>query len=85
MKTLIIQDGETKKEIDYSGLNDEYIDNRIRRYEQKYGRLFQDFYNGFDSDEAGMDELTDLLDWENLVEEKKARAEKTAYKIPERT
>lgn len=44
----------------------------------KHGMTYQEFYNGFDCDEASMDELTDLLDWESLVEEKKARLEKVA-------
>ena len=79
MTTLIIQDGEATKEIRYSELSDNYIDGRIEEYEKKYGKTYQEFYNGFDCGEAGMDELTDLLDWESLVEEKKARMEKVVY------
>ena len=79
MKTLIVQDGEKSQEIRYSDLDDDYIDQRIREYENKYGKTYQEFYSSFDCGEAGMDELTHLLDWENLVEEKKARIKKAVY------
>ena len=79
MTTLIIQDGDKRREINYSELSDDYIEKRIGEYETKYGKNFQGFYNSFDCSEASMDELTDLLDWESLVEEKKARIEKAVY------
>lgn len=79
MTTLIIQDGDKKREINYSELSDDYIEKRIEEYETKHGKTFQKFYNGFDCGEASMDELTDLLDWESLVEERKARMEKAVY------
>jgi len=79
MTTLIIQDGETKKEINYSELADDCIDQRIEEYEKKHGMTYQEFNNGFDCGEAGMDELTDLLDWESLMEEKKLRMKKAVY------
>ena len=79
MTKLIIQDGEEKKEIDYSELSEEHIEQRIKQYEEKYDMSYQEFYNGFDCDDASMDELTDLLDWESLVEEKKVRIEKAVY------
>lgn len=79
MTTLIIQDGNKRREINYSDLADDYIEDRIEEYEAKYGKSFQGFYNSFDCGEASMDELTDLLDWESLVEEKKARKEKAVY------
>lgn len=79
MTTLIIQDGDKKREINYSELSDDFIEKRIEEYETKHGKIFQEFYNGFDCGEASMDELTDLLDWESLVEERKARMEKAVY------
>lgn len=78
MTTLIIQDGDKRREINYSELSDDYIEECIRGYEARYGKNFQVFYNGFDCGEASMNELTDLLDWESLVEERKARMEKVA-------
>jgi len=79
MTKLIIQDGEIRKEINYSELSEEHIEQHIEQYEKKYDMTYQEFYNGFDCDEASIDELTDLLDWESLVEEKKVRMEKAVY------
>ena len=76
MRRLIIQDGKTKQEIEYTTLSDSDIDKRIRQYEKKYGRTYQEFYGEFECDRASMDELGDLLDWESLVEEGKTRLEK---------
>jgi cell wall assembly regulator SMI1 len=76
MRTLIIQDDAETRTVNYSSLTDGDIDQRIHEYESKYGRTYQEFYRSFDCDEADMDELTDLLDWEQLVEEKKTRMEK---------
>ena len=79
MKVLVIEDDGVKREIRYSELSDEELNRRISAYEQKHEQTFQEFYSDFDSDESDMDELTDFLDWECLVEEKKARIEKVAY------
>lgn len=81
MRTLVIQEGEETRTVNYSVLTDNDISQRIQEYEHKYEKTYHDFYNSFDCSEAGMDELTDLLDWENLVEEKKVRMEKAAYEV----
>lgn len=73
MTIFRIQDGEERENINYSVLPEGDIEKRIKGYEKKYGKNYDDFYNRFDCGEASLDELTDLLDWENLVEEKKAR------------
>ena len=77
MRTLIIQDDAETRTINYSSMTDGDIDQCIHEYERKYGNTYQEFCRSFDCGEANMDELTDLLDWEQLIEEKKARMEKT--------
>lgn len=81
MRTHVIQEGEETRTINYSVLTDSDIDQRIQEYERKYGKTYHDFYTNFDCSEAGMDELTDLVDWENLVKEKEVRMEKAAYEV----
>jgi hypothetical protein len=76
MRTLIIQDDAETRTINYSSMTDSDIDQCIHEYERKYGNIYQEFCRSFDCSEANMDELTDLLDWEQLTEEKKARVEK---------
>ena len=76
MRTLIIQDDGETRTVDYSNLTDNDIDLRIHEYESKYGKTYREFFRSFDCDEADMDKLTDLLDWEQLSEEKKARVKK---------
>lgn len=77
-KLISIENGKTT-EIVYSELSDSEIESRIRRYESKYGQQFDDFYAEFDSDKSDIHEIGDFLDWEGLVEERKARIEKAAY------
>ncbi|MFC1715661.1 hypothetical protein ACFL6S_18485 [Candidatus Poribacteria bacterium] len=79
MTILTIHDNGTKREINYSELSADYIEKSIQGYEEKHGMSYTDFYSRFDCGEADMDELTDLLDWESLVEEQKVRAEKAVY------
>jgi hypothetical protein len=81
MRTLVIQEGEETRTINYSVLSNDDINQRIQEYECKYGETYYDFYSSFDCGEAGMDELTHPLDWENLVKEKKVRMEKAAYEV----
>jgi hypothetical protein len=77
-KLIKIRNGK-RTEIVYSELTDSEIENRIRCYESKYGQAFDDFYGDFDSDKSDIYEIGDFLDWESLVEERKARMEKAAY------
>ena len=79
MTRLISIENGKKTEIVYPKLTDEEIDQRIRHYETKYGQSFDDFYSDFDSDKADIYEIGEFLDWECLVEEKKARVKKAAY------
>ncbi len=77
-KLIKIRNGKTTERV-YSELTDEEIDQGIRKYESKYKQTFDDFYGDFDSDKSDIYEIGDFLDWEGLVEEKKARVEKAVY------
>lgn len=79
MKKLIsVRNGKTTETV-YSDLTDNEINSRIRGYEAKYGKAFDDFCGGFDSDKVDIYEIGDFLDWESLDEERKARMQKVAY------
>ena len=77
-KLIKIRNGK-KTEIVYSELTYEEIDQGIHKYEVKYGQTFDEFYSEFDSDKSDIYEIGDFLDWEGLVEEKKARVGKAVY------
>jgi len=62
-----------REEIDFSLLSDAEINRRISTYEQKYGSSFPEHLNRFSCDDAGHDEVFDLMDWETLVEEREER------------
>ncbi len=60
--------------IDYASLGLREIDRRIRAYEKKYGMQFSSYNRQFDCDSALPWESGDLMDWESLMQERKARA-----------
>ena len=59
---------------EYGKLPVRELDKRISSYEKKYGTTYARYHRRFDSDSALPWETSDLMDWENLVEEKKDRA-----------
>ena len=72
-RKLVIDDEHGHREIEYSSLTPREINQRIRAYESKYGSTFSRYYNTFSCGDARPDEITDIMDWELLVEEKALR------------
>jgi hypothetical protein len=66
---------------DYSSLSLREIDKRIKVYQKKYGMPFTRYNRQFSCDEALPWETPDIMDWENLVEERAARQSARAKKI----
>ena len=73
IKKLIIESEGERTEIVYSDLSMREINSRIRAYERKYGTSFSRYFKTFSCDDASPDEMTDIMDWEYLVEEKAGR------------
>ena len=69
-RKLVIDDEHGHREIEYSSLTPREINQRIRAYESKYGSSFSCYYKNFSCGDATPDEMTDIMDWELLVEEK---------------
>ena len=65
--------------IDYASLSEKEIARRIRSYEEKYGMPYARDNRQFDCDSVLPWEAGDLIDWENLVQEKKARRKRLSY------
>lgn len=81
-KKLIIESSETgREEIVYESLSAEEIDKRIAGYEKKYGMTYARYNRRFSCDDALPWEMGDLMDWENLMQERKARKKKPSYDI----
>ena len=57
----------------YGKLPIEELGRRISEYERKYGSSLDSYAAGVSCDSASVYELSDLMDWENLVEELKTR------------
>lgn len=72
-RKLVIDDEHGHREIEYSSLSLREINQRIRTYETKYGVSFSRYYKGFSCSDATPDEMTDVMDWEFLVDEKALR------------
>jgi hypothetical protein len=72
-KKLIVETNGKRTEIDYASLSMPEIANRIRRYEKKYGSSYSRYMKTFSCDDARPDEMTDVMDWELLLEEKALR------------
>ena len=73
IRKLVIESDGKRTEIVYSELSIRDINSRIRAYEQKYGSSFARYFKTFSCDDALPDEMTDIMDWEYLVEEKSTR------------
>ena len=72
MKLIIKDSGKREKTIDYIKLSLKDIEKRILQYERQHGS-FEIFAKQYDCDEGNTDLYTQLLDWENLISEKKKR------------
>jgi hypothetical protein len=69
-RKLVVESSEHgRTEIDYSSLNVREINGRIRTYEKRYGGNFEKFLHVYNCDNASPQEITDYMDWKNLVAE----------------
>lgn len=76
-RRLVIESSdEGRREIDYSALSAKEIREQLGRYEKKYGMAFAQYDKQFSCDSATPQEMTDFMDWENLMAERKARRKK---------
>lgn len=76
-RKLVIDSSETGKTvIEYSKLSVQEIESRIKAYEKKHAMSYARFDRSYDCDYATREDTRDLMDWENLVEEKKERSAK---------
>ena len=60
-------------EVTFSNLTMRQIDQRIKSYEQKYGMPFSRYKRQFSCDDALPWEVSDYMDWENLLQERTER------------
>ncbi len=73
-RTSVFQSSEHGRgETDYSALSISDLDCRIGEYEKKYGMSYIQFNRQFNSSDASGLELSDLMDWEYLMTEKRER------------
>ena len=72
-KKLIVETNGKRTEIDYGSLSTPEIASRIRGYEKKFGSPYSRYIKSFSCDDARPDEMTDIMDWELLLEEKALR------------
>ncbi|HEY3130371.1 MAG TPA: hypothetical protein VGL91_13005 [Acidobacteriota bacterium] len=73
-RRLIIESSEQgRREIDYSSLSLREIDRRVKAYEKKYRTSFARHSKQFSCSDASPLEMTDIMDWEYLEQEKKER------------
>lgn len=80
-RTLVIESSDRKRqEINYAALSTKEIDRRIGVYERRYKSPF-DMYNAkFSCSDASPREMTDVMDWESLVQERQTRRQNQAGK-----
>lgn len=62
---------------EYGKLPARELEKRISSYEKKYGMTYARYNRQFDCDSTLPWETSDLMDWQNLVKEKKERARKS--------
>lgn len=80
-KISVYESSETGRVVtDYGKLSLRELEKRISAYEKKYGMPYARFNRQFSCDEALPWETADVMDWENLIGEKKSRARKPAGK-----
>jgi len=69
-RKLVIESSEDgRTEINYSSLDMREITGRIKTYEKRYGINFEKFLQSYNCDNASPQEITDYMDWKNLVAE----------------
>lgn len=79
IRRSVIQSSEhAPREINYSLLTLREIQKRIRVYEKKYGAPFAKYNKQFSCHDALPWEMTDIMDWEYLVQEKNAKERRNA-------
>jgi len=64
----------------YSTLTLRQLDQKIKHYEHKYGMSFSRFKRQFSCDDALPWQISDYMDWENLLHERTAR-QRTSNKL----
>ena len=69
---LIVETPEGTREIEYVKLSLEGINERMRSYEQQYGR-YEKCLSQYDCGSSSFEESVVLMDWEGLLEEKNRR------------
>ena len=69
-----------RSDVTYSTLTLRQLDQRIKSYEQKYGMPFSRYKKQFSCDEALPWEVSDYMDWENLLQERTER-QRTSKKL----
>lgn len=69
-----------RSDITYSTLTLRQLDQRIKYYEQKYGMPFSRYKRQFSCDDALPWEVSDYMDWENLLQERNER-QRTSKKL----
>lgn len=72
-KKLIVETNGQRTEIDYGSLSTPEITGRIRGYERKFGSSYSSYMKTFNCDDVSPSEMTDIMDWELLIEEKALR------------
>jgi hypothetical protein len=82
-RKLVIESSEGgRTEINYSSLDVREITGRIWTYEKRYGGNFEKFLQSYNCDNASPQEITDYMDWKNLVAELADRDLSTGRKKP---
>ena len=62
-----------RSDVTYSTLTLRQLDQRIKSYEQKYGMRFSRYKRQFSCDDALPWEVSDYMDWENLLQARTER------------
>ena len=62
-----------RSDVTYSTLTLRQLDQRIKHYEQKYGMPFSRYKRQFSCDDALPWEVSDYMDWENLLHSRTER------------
>ena len=82
IRKSIFESSETGRIVtDYSSLTLADINKRIKSYERTYGMTYQKYNRQFDCDHGLPWEMSDIMDWENLVQEKALRMKTPKEKV----
>ncbi|RJP73903.1 MAG: hypothetical protein C4532_03510 [Candidatus Abyssobacteria bacterium SURF_17] len=71
---LFLKDGEWEQVVDYSGFSTAQIIQRIETYEARFGMSLEECRSHFTCEKMPFGELSLIMDWEGLVEERNSRA-----------